>query len=86
MTTPQQSRVHPSVEWGVRHAAAVDRATHVDRRSSYEDADHYRHALLWCGNTDATVVRRVPGGDWHELIPADSRAVAMNARDAKEET
>lgn len=45
------------VEWGVRHHGHPTGVA-VDVRAGEDDARHWHHALLFCGNRDAQVVAR----------------------------
>lgn len=49
-------------EWGVRHHGHPTGVA-VDVRAGEDDARHWHHALLFCGNRDAVLVRRPAGTD-----------------------
>lgn len=58
----------PALPWGVRYAAAMDRASHVDPYVSEAGARRFLHALGFMGNTDAVLVRW-DGTAW---VPAEA--------------
>lgn len=74
MTTIVSTATVTGVEWGVRHAASPDRATHVDIRADAADAHRWARALRYTGNRDTQVVTRLRG-DWVPAVDAPEREI-----------